>query len=273
MPENRKQDSARLTPHYFAGIDVGAAQTKVVIIDPQNEIKSLGIQDSGIDFGAAAQKSFEIALNSVGLKKDDVRSIIGTGYGRRNIPFVNDIRTEISCQTKGCFHLLSKRQTIVDIGGQDAKIIKLNEKGERNGFKMNRKCAAGTGTFLEEIAYRLKIPLTNLDGLARQSQKPVELGSYCTVFSSTEIIARIREGVKIEDLVRGLFISVVKRIMEMDSLTDDVVLVGGVVSNNPILKEILEERLKKPVFVPAHPQFTCAYGAALIAQEIYQSQD
>jgi predicted CoA-substrate-specific enzyme activase len=157
--------------------------------------------------------------------------------------------------------------TVIDIGGQDNKVIKLDENGRRINFKMNRKCAAGTGAFLEEMSARLDIPLEEMDGLARKSENMVELGSYCTVFSGTEVLEKIRQGKKVPDIVKGLFFSVIKRILEMDSLTGRVVMTGGVVANNMFLVNMVEEIIKHDVLVPEYPQLTGAVGAALFAME------
>jgi predicted CoA-substrate-specific enzyme activase len=155
--------------------------------------------------------------------------------------------------------------TIVDIGGQDNKVIKLDERGRRVSFKMNRKCAAGTGAFLEEMAMRLDIPLEDMDSLAREAETAVELGSYCTVFSGTEVLEKIRQGVRLPDLVKGIFLSVIKRVMEMDPLTDTLVMTGGVVAHNPLLVEMVREITGQEVLVPEYPQLTGAVGAALFA--------
>ena len=132
---------------------------------------------------------------------------------------------------------------------------------------MNRKCAAGTGAFLEEMSMRLDIPLEDMDDLASQSKNMVELGSYCTVFSATEVLEKIRQGIMVSDIVKGLFLSVIKRIMEMDSLTDKVVMTGGVVAHNPFLVKMVEDVIEREVLVPKFPQLTGAIGAALFALE------
>jgi predicted CoA-substrate-specific enzyme activase len=158
--------------------------------------------------------------------------------------------------------------SIIDIGGQDNKIIKIDDNGHRISFKMNRKCAAGTGAFLEEMSARLDIPLEDMDGLARRSTDMVKLGSFCTVFSGTEVLENIRSGKKVTDIVKGLFYSVIKRVMEMDSLTEKVVMTGGVVANNPYLVEMAEEIIGRQILVPEYPQLTGAIGAALYAMDI-----
>ena len=132
---------------------------------------------------------------------------------------------------------------------------------------MNRKCAAGTGAFLEEMATRLDIPLESFDTLARQSEHVVELGSFCTVFSATEVLEKIRQGKKVPDIVKGIFLSVIKRVMEMDSLSEHLVMPGGVVAHHPYLVQMTETLIGRPVWVPEYPQLTGALGAALYAME------
>jgi predicted CoA-substrate-specific enzyme activase len=183
------------------------------------------------------------------------------------VDFADAHVTEITCHGMGCYHYFPKSSVIVDIGGQDSKVIKLDIHGNRVDFKMNRKCAAGTGAFLEEIAARMDIPLENLDSLARKADKKITLGSFCTVFAKTEILAYLRKGERIENILRGAFQSVVNRIIEMDRFDGEVILTGGVVQYNPFLKETLGETLGREVLVPPFPQFTGALGAALKAKE------
>lgn len=209
--------------------------------------------------------SFEEAMKRAGISRDEVAFITATGYGRSIVSFAHDTKTEIACHSRGCYHYFPEAITVVDIGGQDSKIIKLDAQGHRISFKMNRKCAAGTGSFLEEIAYKLDIPLGDLDGLARDSRREITIGSYCTVFTATEVLDRIRAGERVEDIVKGLFRSVVKRITEMDVLTGRVVMSGGVVAFNPIVAELLSAQLQKEVAIAPQPQEIGAFGAALFA--------
>ena len=252
---------------YFVGIDVGASTTKAVILDKNAKTLGHSVIHSGADFGAAAEDVLRKA--SAGLKKENVdhKLVISTGYGRRNVPFANSTKTEISCHAKGSYHHFSQAHTLIDIGGQDSKIIKIDDSGKRTGFKMNRKCAAGTGAFLEEIANRLKIGIEKLNGLAEKATTNVTIGSYCTVFTATEILTKIRQNVRIEDIVKGIFDSVIKRAMEMDPLEGNIVMSGGVVAHNPYFVTMLEQKLEKDIFVPPSPQLTGALGAALFALE------
>jgi (R)-2-hydroxyacyl-CoA dehydratese activating ATPase len=249
----------------YAGIDVGSCTTKAVVIDEEDNMVGSHVRRSGVDYQNAARESLDIALG--GKEWGDI-PIVSTGYGRHSITFATEAKTEIACHAKGGFHYVPRALTVVDIGGQDNKVIKLDNQGRRIDFKMNRKCAAGTGTFIEEIAARMAIPLDMLDGMARKAKKRVKIGSYCTVFASTEILSLIRAGVSPEELIRGVFESVVDRVMEMIPLADTVLLCGGVVEYFPIVVDIFKERISGEVIVPPHPQLTGAYGAALFAREL-----
>lgn len=253
---------------YYAGIDVGASTTKAIILDENAKIHGHAVVHSGADFGMAARDVFLLASKGLGEEKFQSRLLISTGYGRRNVPFADSTKTEISCHAKGSYHYFRRAHTLIDIGGQDSKIIKVDEKGRRTGFKMNRKCAAGTGAFLEEIANRLKIPIGQLNGLAEKATKDVTIGSYCTVFTATEILTKIRQNVRVEDIVKGIFDSVLKRALEMDPLEGNIVMSGGVVAHNPFFVMMCEKKLGRDIFVPPYPQLIGALGAALFALEI-----
>ena len=249
----------------YAGIDVGSCTTKAVVIDQEDNMVGSHVRRSGVDYQSAATESLEIAL---GGKERDGMPIVSTGYGRHSVNFATEAKTEIACHAKGGYHYVKRALTVVDIGGQDNKVIKLDAQGRRLDFKMNRKCAAGTGTFIEEIAVRMAIPLDMLDGMARKAEKRVKIGSYCTVFASTEILSLIRAGVSSDELVRGVFESVVDRVMEMIPVADTVLLCGGVVEYFPVVADIFKARISGEVIVPPHPQLTGAYGAALFAREL-----
>jgi len=247
----------------FVGTDVGASRTKVAILDADKNLLGWAVKKSGTDFAATAQSCLEMALEQAGAQQSDIAGSVSTGYGRNNVAFAENSKTEIGCHAKGCFFYFPYATTIIDIGGQDNKIIKLDDRGLRTNFKMNRKCAAGTGAFLEEMAMRLDVGLGEMDGLARRSENMVKLGSFCTVFSATEVLENIRRGVKLPDIVKGVFFSMAKRVLEMDALTDKVVMTGGVVAHNPYLVKMTEEIVQRSILVPEFPQFTGAIGAAL----------
>jgi (R)-2-hydroxyacyl-CoA dehydratese activating ATPase len=251
----------------FVGVDVGASRAKAVILDRDKNLLGFAVEKSGTDFTWVADQCLINSLQMAGVSKNNIVKTISTGYGRKNVSFTEGDKTEIGCHSKGCFLYFPLPITIIDIGGQDNKIIKLDEQGRRTGFKMNRKCAAGTGAFLEEMSLRLNIPVEEMDGLARQSQEMVKLGSFCTVFSATEVLENIRRGKKVTDIIKGLFFSVINRVLEMDTLTEHVVMTGGVVAHNSFLVTMTEEIIGRKILVPEHPQLTGAIGAALYAME------
>ena len=180
----------------FVGVDVGASRTKVAVIDSNKNLIGHSVEKSGTDFTITANLCLKQSLEMANVEEKDIVRSVSTGYGRKNVSYTSTTVTEIGCHAKGCYHYFPLAITFIDIGGQDNKIIKLDESGRRSNFKMNRKCAAGTGAFLEEMSARLDVPLENMDGLASQSEDMVKLGSYCTVFSATEILENIKQQVK-----------------------------------------------------------------------------
>ncbi len=254
----------------FAGVDVGASRTKAAIIDSDKNILGWNVRKSGTNFTLSSNLCLAEALSMAHADKSEIRIAYSTGYGRKNVTFAAGSRTEIGCHAKGCYHYFPIAMTIIDIGGQDNKIIKVDENGKRTNFKMNRKCAAGTGAFLEEMCLRLDVGLEDMNGLAADAEGIIKLGSYCTVFSATEVLENIRNGKPLADLMKGIFYSVIKRVLEMDSLTDKVLMTGGVVAYNPYLVKMTEELIQSEILVPKLPQLTGALGAALFALESRQ---
>jgi predicted CoA-substrate-specific enzyme activase len=253
-------------PCWSLGLDSGASATKAVLLDG-TVVRARALQKSGADFAAAARACLAEISAAAGIDCADVERVVATGYGRRAVGFAATPVTEITCHARGCYASFPRPITVIDIGGQDNKVIVLDAGGQRLDFRMNRKCAAGTGAFLEEIAARLDTPLAALDALARQATGQVELGSYCTVFAKTELLALIARGTPLSELVRAAFRSVAKRILEMDPLAGEVVMTGGVVAHNLVIVELVSEALGRDVLVPEYPQYTGALGAALIARD------
>ncbi|MFX1387723.1 MAG: acyl-CoA dehydratase activase, partial [Promethearchaeota archaeon] len=202
----------------FAGIDVGTSYVKSVLINNTKEIISSFVKRTGTSIENSSKTALKEVISSASLSRTAINHITATGYGKNKVPFADTSKTEISCHAKGAYHYFPKKITVIDIGGQDTKVIKLDENGKILRFKMNRKCAAGTGAFIEEIAYRLDIPLKDLNNLAIKSTSRLPLASYCTVFAKTEILTRIKEGEKVEDLIKSAFGSVIKRIIEMTEI-------------------------------------------------------
>jgi len=255
----------------FAGVDVGSTTTKVVIINEGGAVVGTAIRSSGTDLTLAAGECLKEALELAGEPAPSY--LVATGYGRANVPGADLSLTEITCHGRGAYHSHPQAIIVVDIGGQDTKVINLDTTGKRVGFKMNRKCSAGTGVFLEEIARRLEIPLEDLDRVARSTKRSAPLNSYCTVFASTEMLSRIRAGEEREDLVLGAYESVVRRVTEMAELTGTLVLTGGVVAHHPIVAELMAKETGAMVKVPPDPHLVGALGAALAARDLAETKN
>jgi (R)-2-hydroxyacyl-CoA dehydratese activating ATPase len=252
---------------YYCGIDIGSSTAKLAVIDETGAVVAKTIGRSGIDYANTAQKLFsDLCLIGTFDSSRVVRSF-STGYGRDNVPWADGTMTEIACHGKGAFFHFKKRMTVIDIGAQDSKIIHIDDSGKRTGFKMNRKCAAGTGAFIDEVAHRLAMDVSELNALAQRSIKEVSLGSFCTVFAATEILDKIRAGVAVEDIVRGAFNSVARRIVEMDRIDGILVATGGVVAHNPFLAKLLGDAFECEAHIAPDAQYIGALGAALFALE------
>lgn len=249
----------------YCGVDIGASAAKLVLVDGKGTVVARSVRPSGVAYQGTARSCLNDALEQCERASGEIVRTIATGYGRRNVDFADASVTEIQCHGVGCFHHFGCSMTVVDIGGQDNKIIRLDDDGRRMDFRMNRKCAAGTGAFIEEIALRLNVDVGAMDGLARETPTAVRLSSFCTVFAKTEVLSHLRRGEPVSGIVRGAFLSVVQRVVEMDPLDGFVVLSGGVGAHNPTIGDILADVLGKPVHIPPDAQLTGALGAALTA--------
>lgn len=258
---------------YYCGIDIGASAAKLVVIEPSGQIVARNIGRSGVDYAGTAEELLSGLCAAESLDRSQIVRSLSTGYGRDNVPWADGKMTEIACHGKGAYFHFHKQMTVIDIGAQDSKVIHLNQAGKRESFKMNRKCAAGTGAFIEEIALRLSLNVSELNALAQRSTKEVSIGSFCTVFAATEVLEKIRAGVDVADIVRGAFNSVVKRIVEMDRINGLLVTTGGVVAHNPFLAKLLGQSLGTEAHVAPDAQYTGAFGAALFAAEQAQKPD
>lgn len=245
------------------GIDSGSATTKAVLVI-DGYIISHNIRPTGFDFLSAAKSACEKVLSDAGVDKKDVSGIYATGYGRNSIKFANKTVSEITAHTVGVYHLYPAVNGIIDIGGQDSKIILVSE-GRVIEFLMNDKCAAGTGKFLEYTAKALEVPIEELGSLALASKEPASITSMCTVFAESEVISLRARGFKKEDIAAGLIESIARRVAVMVrqvGLKQNVAFVGGVAKNAGI-KVFLEKELGISLYVPPEPQITGALGAAL----------
>ncbi len=255
----------------YLGLDVGSTATKAVLVDGRGAVRARALAPSGTDFLRAGRTASDQALRDAG--RDRAARTTATGYGRKNVPFADDRVTEITCHARGALDHLEPPFTLVDIGGQDNKVIRVGPEARVDDFSMNRKCAAGTGAFLEEIARRLQLDVSEMEPLARQAAEEASIGSFCTVFASTEILKLIQQGTPLNALARGAMRSVVKRVLEMGEFPGTVAVSGGVVAHNPLIAEMLAEETGAAVTVLPAPQFTGALGAALEARRKAQGAD
>ncbi len=237
-----------------------------MLLDGHKRVVGKCLRRSGVELSKTAEECRDEALRQAGVTLKVVKRTVATGFGRDAVG-ADAVRTEISCHARGAFHHFPREITVIDIGGQDNKVIRVSPKGKHISFKMNRKCAAGTGAFLEEVALKMDIPLKDFTELSRKSTKKLPIGAFCTVFTSTEVLSLIRRGEKKEDIVRGLLASVAARVMEMEPISGTVVLTGGVIAFNPGLKDVFEQDFGLKVEIPPDPQFCGALGAALYASE------
>lgn len=254
---------------YFAGIDIGSTMTKVVIMN--DGIISSIIGPTGPEQRRLANRVMENVLNQAGLPFEAITYLVATGYGRINVPFADKQVTEISCHAKGVAHLFPECKTIIDIGGQDSKGITIDH-GRPTDFVMNDKCAAGTGRFLEVIAEALGITIEDLGGMALKSNQPAQISNICTVFAEQEVVARLAEGVPLNDLVAGILESLASRISRMVNrlkVANEVVITGGGAKNAGLVKA-LSDKLGYATLVPPEPLITGAVGAALLGKDIVQ---
>lgn len=255
---------------YFAGIDVGSTITKVVILN-EGVITSI-IKPTGPEHRRLANKVMEEALNKAAISLRAMTYIVATGYGRINVPFADKQFTEITCHAKGVASLFPNAKTIIDIGGQDIKGIKIDATGRTIDFVMNDKCAAGSGRFIEVIADALGVPLDRVGELSLQSRNPAKISNICTIWAQQEVAASLAGGVPISDLLAGVHQSLADRIVRMVNrlkVEEAVIVTGGGAKNEGLLKA-LSEQLGREVLVPEEPLITGALGAALLGKEIVE---
>lgn len=254
---------------YTAGIDIGALTAKSLILEDE-KLLVFTIIPSGSNNKETAEKVMESNLNKAGLSQGDISFTIATGYGRVNVPFADKQVTEISCHAKGAYSLFPTVRTVIDIGGQDSKAIKIGKDGRVMDFAMNDRCAAGTGRFLEVMAKALEVRLEDLGELSLQSKNKAKISNICTVFAESEVISRISEGVPKIDIIAGIHDAIANRVFGMASrvkIEKDLVMTGGVAKNKGVIKA-LEEKVGFKILVPEEPQIVGALGAAIIAREM-----
>lgn len=249
------------------GIDVGSITTKAAAV-VDGELKLSKIDSTGYDAKKTAGMIFDQILESLKLGRNDIQGIVSTGYGRNSVSFADKAITEITCHAAGAFYINPDIRSVIDIGGQDSKVILLNDNGRVLDFAMNDKCAAGTGRFLEVMARALEIELEHFGAMSLKSQTPSQISSLCTVFAESEVISLIARGERRENIVAGIHDAIGARVASMAKrvkIVSPVMMTGGVAKNTGLVKA-LERRLKQKILIAESAQIVGAIGAALLAR-------
>jgi predicted CoA-substrate-specific enzyme activase len=252
----------------YAGIDAGSRSIKAVLFDTaRSQVVASGLTDQGVEQERLASELFDRLLQTAGLQRSEIGGVVATGYGRNAVRFADTTITEITCHARGVHQLAPEARTIIEIGGQDSKVISLEEGGRVRDFAMNDRCAAGTGRFLEMVATRLDMDWTKLAELGRQSQAPAIISNMCVVFAETEIIGLLAEGKPLADVIAGVQKAVATRVSALAGrfISPPICFTGGVALQAGMARA-LEEVLACPILVVPNPQFTGALGAALSAK-------
>ena len=255
---------------YYMGVDVGSLSTDVVVIDEVGNVLGSAITLTGANSTQAAETAVAEATWKAGIQTDQFQYVVSTGYGRSAVPAAHKAVTEISCHAMGAKHLFPQCRTIIDIGGQDSKVILVGPDAKVLNFTMNDKCAAGTGRFLEVMAAKLEITLEHLGQLSLSAEGEVPISSVCTVFAESEIVSLVARNHSLAEIIKGLHRSVVNRVMGMVrsvGMTGPYTMTGGVAKNQGVVALFAEALGKTPV-VADEPQLVGALGAALMARQI-----
>ncbi len=244
---------------YFLGLDLGSSYTKGVIVDSSNEICDHLAIRTGYDFKATSQQ----IMDHFSQKYEISTPVYTCGYGREQVEFPFVAASEIIALAKAVFKHFPQKTEVIDIGGQDTKYIRISGNGVVEKFKFNRKCAAGTGAFLEEIAFRLNVPPEKFNEFANASTSATQINSFCTVFAVSEIIGLIKEGTPLADIILGIYQSIIKRCEEMAPLQNTLVITGGVPEIHPKIVSLFRGKWPDTENPPLS-QFMAAYGCVLL---------
>ncbi|MCW6092447.1 acyl-CoA dehydratase activase [Clostridium sporogenes] len=257
---------------YVAGIDSGSTSTNVVVLDKDKNIISYSIVSTGAKSIHGAKAALDTALEKAHLSRDDIKYIVSTGYGRINIPFANENITEITCHGIAAHHLNPNIRTVMDIGGQDSKVIRLDKNGNIKDFAMNDKCAAGTGRFLDMMARTLQISIDEMSTEGLNWKEELKITNMCTVFAESEVVSLIAENKEKCDIIHGLNDSIASKMLSLLNRVGkdgSYMMTGGVAKNLGVVKA-LETKLNSKIFICEEPQICGSLGAALIALKKYE---
>ena len=254
---------------YAGGVDVGSTQTKAVILDLSGGIVGRSLIDTGAHVVQAAERAFGLAAEEAGIVPGDVDFVIGTGYGRYRVEFGHAQVTEICCHARGAARMFPSTRTVLDMGGQDTKAIRIQPGGDVLDFCMNDKCAAGTGRFLQSAAAALDLDLGAIGGIALAGTRPVKISTTCTVFAESEVLSWLARDKRIEDILAGVHRSIATRsiaLLRRVGIEEEITFTGGVTRNEAMVA-VLEEMLETSLNVSPESHFMGALGAALFALE------
>ena len=253
---------------YVLGVDIGSAFSKALVC-ADGEIRAYEVIPSGGSYKETARTVTRQTLKNARLSFSDLSYAVATGYGSASVEFSGQAVTDISCHARGIHHLFPEVRTVIDIGGQFSKVIKVDDDGKVTNFILNEKCAAGSGKFLQVIARLLRIEINDIGQLSLKSQKPVEFNTGCAVFAESEAVSRIAEGALVEDILAGIHKAMASKIVNLVERTGPVgvcAVTGGGAKDIGLVKAI-EADLGITLRIPEEPQITAAYGAALLAAE------
>lgn len=244
---------------YRLGIDLGSSYTKGVLVDENNRFAGSHCVKSGYNFNNASVK----IIDHFSAGYEIQYPVYTCGYGRDQISVAFVSNSEMIALSKAVYEIYKKSCSIIDIGGQDTKFVKVNSSGQVDKFKMNRKCAAGTGSFLEEIAFRLDVTPEEFTGLAQQATEEVKINSFCTVFAVSEIIGMIKNGATLPNIIIGIYNSIITRSLELSLVEDHLVIAGGLPAKHPMIVDLFSKKYPDSDS-PEHAQFLAAYGCVLL---------
>ena len=253
-----------------AGCDIGSLTAKAVIMKDSDVLGSAVIRAKTRP-SESAEEVMQMALDNAGLTMEDIGYVVGTGYGREQIPFVDSVESEISCHAKGAWHIMPSVRMVIDIGGQDAKATRMDENGKVVRYLYNDKCASGTGRFLEVMAEAMEVPLEEMGDVGAKSKEKLTISNQCVIFAETEVVSLINEGKDASDIISALHTALARRVASLAKsieVSEDVVMTGGVAKNSGVFNAI-SEALNVPLksLDGIDPQITGAVGAALYAEE------
>jgi len=253
-----------------AGVDIGSITAEALLYDTDKGVVGYTIMQTGADSRKTAEMALEQVLSYPGKSLSDVSYIISTGCGRKRAAFAKESITEITCIAKGVNHLFPEARTIIDIGGQDTKVIRVDDRGRVIEFEMNDKCAAGTGRFIEVMAKALNVELDKIGEISLQHKKEVTISSICTVFAESEVVSLVSEGEELEDILYGIHKAIADRTMglinRLGGVESEVIMAGGVAKNVGVVKA-LEKVMGCPIKIYSEPQIVGALGAAILSLE------